>query len=144
MLSVFSLFCVVMRINADKPRGNSDYYFQHITTRERSRRRETGGKTRKAKHKERHTNGAHNRLHSGVPENMSYPKVSSGRLRCFSDATATKFTKFCKLSCRFQILTGVILQNITLTSTDGEKFHQNEIMMLAAIAFVKKVDKVTI
>lgn len=73
-------FCVVMRINADKPRGNSDYYFQHITAREgeqERRDRGRGGKTRRSK-TQREPHGAHNHLHGGVPENMRYRKSESG------------------------------------------------------------------
>lgn len=47
-----------MRINADKPRGNSDYYLQHITMREGEQEEgDRGGTLRqeKRKHKESHT-----------------------------------------------------------------------------------------
>lgn len=75
------LFCVVMRINADKPRGNSDYYFQHITMREESRRKEAGEEWKDKKSKtQREPHGAHNHLRGGVPENMRYRKVNRGRL----------------------------------------------------------------
>ena len=104
-------FCVVMRINADKPRGNSDYYFQHITAREgEQERRDRGGKERqeKAKHKEE-PHGAHNHLHGGVPENMRYRKKWVGgecwRISgcflgffCIFFPDATKFTEFASLA----------------------------------------------
>lgn len=51
------LLCDVTRINADKPRGNSDYCFQQITMRGKSRKTETGERWEdrwKAKHKESH------------------------------------------------------------------------------------------
>lgn len=133
-----------MRINADKPRGNSDYYFQHITMREESRKGETdeGWKDRsKAKHKESH-------MEHITTSTVGFLKIWDTKKgvgegwrisRCFSDATATKFPKFCKLGCRFQILMGVILQYITLTSTDLVRSHQNVIMMLTAKVTVRKV-----
>lgn len=70
-----------MRINADKPTGNSDYYFQHITMREGSRKGETGrdgmGREKKSK-SQREPHGAHNHLHGGDRENTRNPKVSQG------------------------------------------------------------------
>lgn len=60
-----------MRINADKPRGNSDYYFQHITMREANRGKEAGEEWKDKESKtEREPHAAHSHLHGGVPENM--------------------------------------------------------------------------
>lgn len=89
------LFCVVMWINADKPRGNSDYYFQHITTRE-ERWRRGKGKGSKAQHKESHMEHISTSTAVFLKIWGTEKWVGDGwRISgWFSDTTATKFTKF--------------------------------------------------
>ena len=89
-------FSVVMRINADKPRGNSDYYFQHITIREGSRRRKTGEGWKEKKGKsERELHEAHNHLLGGDLKNLQAQKSEERKPNVhFSKETAAEFPKF--------------------------------------------------
>ena len=143
-------FCVVMRINADKPSGNSDYYFQHITAREgEQERRDRGGKERqgKAKHKESHMEHITSST-AGFLKIWDTEKVSRGKVDAYLGVfcfffRCNKVYRVCKLGCRFRILMGVIIRYITPTSTDPERFHENAIMMSAATALCTKAQKVT-
>lgn len=135
-----------MRINADKPRGNSDYYFQHITTREENRRKEAGEerKDKESKNTKRATRSTQPPPRWGSWKYAIPKKSESGdgccTSRCFFQMQLQQSSQsFARLAGGFSVWICRILQNIALTWTDLQRLHKNGIMIWAAAVLCTEV-----